>query len=235
MSSGTSQLQARPLWAVNSIIAQIPTVQITDPFLDVPRPPPPQPSDRTSIENATNIGTMFGTEKDPTKVYVRVNTAVNLYARQLLNSEVWVLCHFTQTTERDTTYMLSCAASTPFAAEIQQFQPYTFTWTVWDSYANFVDTTFKSLNQRHFRTIPSPRHAKLPNKHYLFDGAWDISTHPAHQDVMAEITVRAWTPNLQAITSAFTRGAPPQLSQQQQETWFKNIGMNGDGEDAEGM
>jgi hypothetical protein len=118
---------------------------------------------------------------------------------------------------------------------MQQFQPYTLTCTVWDSYANFVNTTFKSLNQRHFRTIPSLNYAQLPDKHHFFDGVWNISTHPAHHDNMTEITVRTWTPNLQAITSAFTRGVPSQLSQQQQETWFKNIGMNGDGEDAEGV
>jgi hypothetical protein len=165
------------------------------------------------------------------------NTAVNLYARRLPNStEVWVLCHFTQITERDSICTLfSYATGAPSAAGMQQFQPYTLTWTVWDSYANFVNTTFKSLNQRHFRTIPSLSYAQLPDKHHFFDGVWNISTHPAHQDTVADITVRTWTPNLQAIASAFTRGDPSQLSQQQQETWFENIGMNGDGDDAEGM
>jgi hypothetical protein len=232
MSSRASQVQARPLWAVNSITTQVPAIRIADPFDDVPRPPPP-PSDDAIIQNTINIGTMFGTEKDPTNVFLKVNTAANLYARRLPNStEVWVLCHFTQTTERDSTYMLfHCAAG----AEMQQFQRYTLTWTVWDSYANFVNTTFRSLNQRHFRTIPSLRYAQLPDKHCFFDGVWNISTHPAHQDIMAEITVRTWTPNLQAIASAFTQDVPSQLGQQEQETWFENIGMNGDGEDAEGM
>jgi hypothetical protein len=180
---------------------------------------------------------MFGTEKDQIDLFVKVNTAVNLYARRPPNStEVWVLCHFTQTTERDSICTLfSHASGAPSAAGMQQFQPYTFTWTVWDSYANFVNTTFRSLNQRHFRTIPSLRYAQLPDKHHFFDGVWNTSTHPAHQDIMAEITVRTWTPNLQAIASAFTQDNPSQLSQQQRETWFENIGMNGDGEDAEGM
>jgi hypothetical protein len=224
------------LWAVNSIITQVPAIQIADPFADIPHPPPP-PSDHTITQNTINIGTMFGTEKDPTDLSLKVNTAVNLYARRLPNStEVWVLCHFTQTTERDSIYtLLSSVAGAPSAAGIQQFQPYTLTWTVWDSYANFVNTTFKSLNQRHFRTIPSLSYAQLPDKHYFFDGVWNISTHPAHQDIMVKITVRTWAPNLQAIASAFTGGVPSQLSQQQQETWFENIGMNGDGEDAEGM
>lgn len=147
-----------------------------------------------------------------------------------------VLCHFTQTTERDTTYtLLPCATGAPFAAEMQQFKPHTFTWTVWDSYTNFVDTTFKSLHQRHFRTIPSLRYAKLPDKHYLFNGTWDLSTHPAHQDVMTEITVRVWTPDLRAIIAAFNRRILPQLDQQQQETWFENVVMNGDEEGVAGM
>jgi hypothetical protein len=104
---------------------------------------------------------MSGTEKDPTNLFLTVNTAANLCARRLLNStEVWVLCHFTQTTERDPIYtLLSYVAGASSAAGMQQFQPYTLTWTVWDSYANFVNTTLKSLNQRHFRTIPSPRYA----------------------------------------------------------------------------
>lgn len=114
--------------------------------------------------------------------------------------------------------LLFCIPSAPCAAETKQFQPYTLSWTIWDSYANFVNTTFKSLNQCHFRTIPSLHYAQLPNKHFLFDGAWGISTHPAHQDIMADITVRAWKPNLQAIISAFNRVIPTQLSQQQQET-----------------
>ncbi|KAF1366156.1 hypothetical protein EJ07DRAFT_150608 [Lizonia empirigonia] len=159
--------------------AEVPAIQIADSFDDVPRPPPP-PSDDAIIQNTINIGTMFGAENDPTNLFLRVNTAANLYA-------------------------------------------------------NFVNTTFKSLNQRHFRTIPSPRYAQLPDKHHFFDGAWNNSTHPAHQDIMAEIRVRTWAPDLQAIASAFTQDIPSQLSQQQQETWFENIGMNGDGEDAEGM
>jgi hypothetical protein len=164
MSSMASQHQARPLWAVNSIVTQAPAIQIADPFDNVPRPPPP-PSDAI-IQNTINIGTMFGTEKDQTNPFLRVNTAVNLYARRLVDStEVWVLCHFTQTTDRDSIYALF-----PDAAEMQQFQSYTLTWTVWDSYANFVNTTFKSLNQRHFRTIPTLRYAQLPDKHHLFDG-----------------------------------------------------------------
>ncbi|KAI0604721.1 hypothetical protein TUN199_10479 [Pyrenophora tritici-repentis] len=212
----------------------VPTIQISDPFVDVPRPPP-QPSDHAITQNTINIGTMFGTEKDQINSFLQVNTAVNLYARRLPNStEVWVLCHFTQTTDRDSIYTLfPFAAGVLSIAEMQHFQPYTLTWTVWDSYDNFVNTTFKSLNQRHFRTIPSSRYAQLPDKHQFFDGVWNISTHPAHQDIMAEIRVRTWTPNLQAIASAFTRGIPSQLSQQQQKSWFENIGMNGDGEDAE--
>jgi hypothetical protein len=86
--------------------------------------------------------------RDPTNLFLKVNTAANLYARRLPNStEVWVLCHFTQTTERDSIYtLLSYAAGVQSAAEMQQFQPYTLSWTVWDSYDNFVNTTFKSLN-----------------------------------------------------------------------------------------
>jgi hypothetical protein len=231
-----SPLQARPSWAVNSIIIPlVPAIRIDDPFDNVPRPPT-QPSDPI-IQNTINIGTMFGTEKDPTDCFLKVNTAANLYARCLPNStEVWVLCHFTQTTERDSIYtLISYAAGAPSAAGMQQFQPYTLTWTVWDSYANFINTTFKSLNQRHFRTIPSPRYAQLPDKHHFFDGVWNISTHPVHQDNMTEITVRTWAPNLDAITSALTRDIPSQLSQQQQKSWIENIGMNGDGEDAEDM
>ncbi|KAF1941511.1 hypothetical protein EJ02DRAFT_466460 [Clathrospora elynae] len=200
MSSRTNQHQARPLWAVNSVVTQVPAIQISDPFVDVPRPPP-QPSDDAIIQNTINIGTMFGTEKDQINLFLKINTAANLYARCLPNST----------------------------------EPYTLTWAVWDSYTNFVNTTFKSLNQRHFRTIPSLRYAQLPDKHQFFDGVWNISTHPAHQDVMAEITVRTWAPNLQAITSAFTRRVPSQLRQQQQEIWFRNIGINGDGEDEESM
>jgi hypothetical protein len=118
MSSRASQHQARPSWAVNSIVTKVPAIQIADSFDDVPRPPPP-PSDDAIIQNTINIGTMFGTEKDPTNLFLKVNTAANLYARRLPNStEVWVLCHFTQTTERDSTYMLfPCAAGT----EMQQF------------------------------------------------------------------------------------------------------------------
>jgi hypothetical protein len=235
MSSRASQHEARPLWAVNSIVTQVPAIQIADSFDKVPRPPPP-PSDDAIIQNTINIGTMFGAENNPTNLFLKVNTAANLYARHIPNStEVWVLCHFTQTTERDSIYtLLFYAASAPSAAGMQQFQPYTLTWTVWDSYANFVNTTFKSLNQRHFRTIPNPR-AQLPDKHHFFDGAWNISTHPAHQDIMAEVRVCTWTPNLQAIAFAFTQDVPSKLSQQQQETWVENISMNGDGEDAEGM
>ncbi|KNG46625.1 hypothetical protein TW65_06672, partial [Stemphylium lycopersici] len=234
VSSMASQHQARPLWAVNSIVTRVPTIQIADPFVNVPRPPP-QPSDHAITQNTINIGTMFGTEKDQINSFLQVNTAVNLYARRLPNStEVWVLCHFTQTTDRDSIYTLfPDAAGALSAAEMQHFQPYTLTWTVWDSYDNFVNTTFKSLNQRHFRTIPSLRYAQLPDNHQFFDGVWNISTHPAHQDIMAEITVRTWRPNLQAITHAFTRDIPSRLSQQQQESWFENIGLNGDGEDAE--
>jgi hypothetical protein len=97
------------------------------------------------------------------------------------------------------------------------------------------ETTLKSLNQCYFRTIPSLSYAQLPDKHHFFDGVWNLSNHPTHEDIMAEITVRTWTPNLQAIASTLTQGIPSQLSQQEQETWFQNIGMNGDGEDAEGM
>jgi hypothetical protein len=82
--------------------------------------------------------------------------------------------------------LFPCAAG----AKIQQFQPYTLTWTVWDSYTNFVNTTFRSLNQRYFRTILSLRYAQLPDKHQFFGGAWNISTYPVHQDNMTEITVR---------------------------------------------
>ncbi|RYN17056.1 hypothetical protein AA0121_g12257 [Alternaria tenuissima] len=60
MSSRASQHQAHPLWAVNSVVTQVPAIQISDPFVDVPRPPP-QPSDDAIIQNTTNIGTMFGT------------------------------------------------------------------------------------------------------------------------------------------------------------------------------
>jgi hypothetical protein len=146
MSSRGSQVQARPLWAVNSITTQVPAIQITDSFVDVPQPPPP-PSDHTITQNTINIGTVFGTEKGPTNLFLKVNTAANLYARLLPNStEIWVLCHFTQTTERDSIYTLfSYTAGAPSAAGMQQFQPYTLTWTVWDSYANFVNTIFKSF------------------------------------------------------------------------------------------
>jgi invasion protein IalB len=57
---------------------------------------------------------------------------------------------------------------------------------------------------------------------------------------MAENTVHTWTLDSEAIASAFTQADPCQLSQQQQqqqqqETWFENISINGDREDAEGM
>jgi hypothetical protein len=122
MSSKASQLQARPLWAVNSIITQVPDIRIADPFDDVPRPPLP-PSDDAIIQDTIKIGTMFGTEKDQIDLFFKVNTVVNLYARRLPNStEVWVLCHFTQTTERDSTYTLfSYAAGAPSAVGMQQF------------------------------------------------------------------------------------------------------------------
>jgi hypothetical protein len=66
---------------------------------------------------------MFGTEKDPTNLFLKVNTAANLCARRLLNStKVWVLCHFTQTTERDLIYtLLSYVAGASSAARMQQF------------------------------------------------------------------------------------------------------------------
>jgi hypothetical protein len=82
MSSRVSQHQARPSWAVNSIVTQVPAIQIADPFDDVPRPPPP-PSDDAIIQNTINIGTMFGTERYPTNLFLKVNTAANLYARRL--------------------------------------------------------------------------------------------------------------------------------------------------------
>jgi hypothetical protein len=122
MSTGASQHQARPLWAVNSIVTWVPAIQFADPFVNVPRPPP-QPSDHAITQNTINIGTMFGTEKDQINLFLKVNTAVNLYARRLPNStEVWVLCHFTQTTDRDLTFMLlPYAAGAPFAAEMQMY------------------------------------------------------------------------------------------------------------------
>lgn len=47
---------------------------------------------------------MFGSERDTTKTYVNVNAAVNVYARRLpISAEVWALCYFTQTAERNTT------------------------------------------------------------------------------------------------------------------------------------
>jgi len=96
----------RPLWAVSSVVTQIPAIQIANSFVDVPRPPP-QPSDLAITQNTINIGTMFGTEKDQINSFLKVNTAVNLYARRLIHStEVWVLCHFTQTTDRDSIYTL---------------------------------------------------------------------------------------------------------------------------------
>jgi hypothetical protein len=122
MSSRASQQQARPLWAVNSVVTQVPAIQITDPSVDVPRAPP-QLSDDAIIQNTINIGTMFGTEKDQINLFLKVNTAVNLYARRLPNStEVWVLCHFTQTTDRDSIYMLfPDAVNAPSADGRQQF------------------------------------------------------------------------------------------------------------------
>jgi hypothetical protein len=123
------------------LLRNILAIQIAD-FHDSPRPPP-LPSDDAIIQNTINIGTMFGTEKDPTNLILKVNTAANLNASRLPNStEVWVLCHFTQTTERDSIYTL-LSADAPSAAEIQQFQPSTLTWTVWDSYANFRQDYFQ--------------------------------------------------------------------------------------------
>ncbi|KAI0572296.1 hypothetical protein Alg215_09875 [Pyrenophora tritici-repentis] len=70
MSSRASQLQVRPSWVVNSI-TQVPAIQITEPFVDVPRPPP-QPSDHAMTQNTINIGTLFSTEKGPTNSFLKV-------------------------------------------------------------------------------------------------------------------------------------------------------------------
>ncbi|RAR00484.1 hypothetical protein DDE82_007274 [Stemphylium lycopersici] len=117
-----------PWLAVNSILTRVPAIKIADPFVNVPHQPP-QPSDHAITQNTINIGTMFGTEKDQINSFLQVNTAVNLYARRLPNStEVWVLCHFTQTTDRDSIYTLfSDAAGALSAPEMQHFQPYTLT------------------------------------------------------------------------------------------------------------
>ncbi|KAF2187586.1 hypothetical protein K469DRAFT_704486, partial [Zopfia rhizophila CBS 207.26] len=183
-------VQWRPNWAVDTTVTQVvPAVQVPDPFITEPRPPRAPPTG-TLQGYCISIGTIFGTERglDLAKPYVMVNTAVRLYVRRHTNSNgMWI-------------------PGAPHATAVQQVQLYTFTWMTWNHLTDFMQTTFQALRQRHLRTIPNPSFAQLPDQRLLFDGAWKSSSYPAHADRMADINVRAWTPNINRITTVYLEG-----------------------------
>jgi hypothetical protein len=146
----------RPPWAVKPIIVQVPAIQIADPstrFLDTPSPlgSPTALSSRI----LSTLAPSLARRKTRLRHISTLTQPLTCTQDASQNSaQGWVLCHFMQSNKCHTTLkLLSRFPGAPFAAEKQQFVPYTLSWSIWDSYANFVDITFKSLNQRHFSAI----------------------------------------------------------------------------------
>lgn len=213
----------RPPWAVNSAVQQLASVvNLSDPFETRPGAPPAPPAAviNTASSNVFFLGVMFGMEDAPQNTEIK--TAVQLYARRdPSTSQVWVLSRYTQTVQRSQAHqaLISTGVADPFPP----LAPFSLTWCVWDTLANFLNTTSPALQQRHFRTVPNPVYGKLPDQHAFFTGTWRASRHPVHVDKMRSYGVLAWTLNA-AVVQLGVAGVPT-LNTPQQQQWFERTAV----------
>jgi hypothetical protein len=217
---------ARPIWAVNTAVSQLPAAaNLSDPFSDFPAPPPATPASiiNTASGNVIFLGAMYGVEDGGQSTEVK--TAVRLYAqRDASTSHIWVLSHCTQTVQRTQAHqaLLSAGVSDPFPP----LSPASLTWCVWDTLDNFINTTYAALQQRHFRTIPNPVYGRLPDEHAFFTGTWRTSQHPTHVSSMRSYGVLVWTLNA-AVLQLGVAGLPT-LNTPQKQLWFQRTALRED-------
>ena len=214
---------ARPPWALNSAVEPLASVvNLSDPFETRPAAPPVPPA--ALIDAASGdvifLGVVFGIEDAPQNTEIK--TAVQLYARRdPSTSQVWVLSRYIQTVQRSQVHqaLISTGVADPFPP----LPPSSLTWCVWDTLANFLNTTSPALQQRHFRTVPNPVYGKLPDQHAFFTGIWRTSRHPVHGDKMRSYGVLAWTLNA-AVVQLGVAGLPT-LNPSQQQQWFERTAV----------